>query len=147
MTTWALAKCRGANKSENYGPGLNTCECLPPRRMSAAHSPGPFFLQQRILALYKSKAYHWFMNKTSRIKTLAGMMDRATTAALPNPLDAPDVVAEAMQVRTPASSISGAQSQSSRLPARPAWKNIFSSLRNHDFLFLWLGMVIMMGGM
>lgn len=107
----------------------------------------PSFYNKEFLRFTRVKRYHWFMNKTSRIKTLAGMMDRGTTAALPNPLDASDVVSEAMQVRTPASSISGAQSQSSRLPARPAWKNIFFSLRNHDFLFLWLGMVIMMGGM
>ncbi len=90
------------------------------------------------------------MNPLSRILATRKPTHRGSAgaaAALPNPLEAPGAVAQAVQARTPSSPAAGARSVATRQASRPAWKETFSSLRNRDFLFLWLGMVTMMGGM
>jgi MFS family permease len=59
--------------------------------------------------------------------------------------------AQAVETEPPtpasASDVNGARADPAARPSRGGWRQTFASLRNRDFLFLWLGMIAMMGGM
>ena len=76
------------------------------------------------------------------------------SAPLPKPEDPADGVATPAQALTPEAPTPSSPAEGARARAGPArqasrhgWRQTFSSLRNRDFLLLWLGMVAMMGGM
>ena len=75
-------------------------------------------------------------------------------APLPNAVDTGDGVATPAQALAPEapahatpSDVAAARTDPTHQIPPPGWRRTFSSLRNRDFLFLWLGMVAMMGGM
>ena len=97
------------------------------------------------------------MNDDSRASVSAQPGDGADPtdgAPPPDPAEPTDGVtptAQALETEAPspamASDVDGPRADPIRQASRPGWRQTFSSLHNRDFLFLWLGMVAMMGGM
>ena len=97
------------------------------------------------------------MNDDSRASVSADSGDGALSrdgAPLPSPSDTVDGVSTPEESPAPeapppatASDVAARRADPTRRAIRPGWRQTFSSLRNRDFLFLWLGMVAMMAGM